>query len=80
MLLVEGYILGNFVFGHEPPNAGPACFGHLFADFQMLLREAQHIGLRSCERRRDGNLLVVRQREGGKLPLDRFDMRSRSNA
>ena len=46
----------------------------------MLLREAQDIGLRSGELGRDGNLLLVRKREGGKFPLDRFDMRSRSDA
>jgi hypothetical protein len=80
MLLVESYVLGDFALGHEPPNAGPAGFGHLFANFQMLLREAQHIGLRSRELGRDGNLLFARQREGGKFPLDRFDMCSRSDA
>ncbi len=80
MLLVEGYILRNLALCHEPTNAGPARFGHLFADFQMLLREAQDIGLRSREPGRDGNLLLGRKREGGKFPLDRFDMRSRSNA
>jgi hypothetical protein len=46
----------------------------------MLLREAEDIGLRSRELGRDGNLLFARQREGGKFPLDRFDMHSRSDA
>src|ERR1700722_11920399 len=34
MLLVEGNILGDLALSHEPPNAGPARFGHLFANFQ----------------------------------------------
>src|ERR1700722_13367123 len=80
MLLVEGYILGDFALGHEPPNAGPARFGHLFADFQMLLREAQDIGLRSSELGRDGNLLHGRKRDGGKLLFDRFYTRSGGDA
>ena len=80
MLLVERYVLSNFALGNEPPNAGPARFGHLFTDFQMLLREAQDIGLRGGKLGRDGNLLLGRKRKGGKFPLDRFDMRCRSNA
>jgi len=80
MLLVERDVLSDFALGHEPPNAGPTRFVHFLADFQVLLCEAQDIGLRSGELGSDGNLLLVRQREGGKFLLDRLDMRSRSDA
>src|ERR1700733_6382111 len=80
MLLVERDVLSDFALGNEPPNAGPTRFVHFLADFQVLLCEAQDIGLRSGELGRDGNLLLVCQREGGKFLLDRLDMRSRSDA
>ena len=80
MLFVKGYVLGDFALGHEATNAGPARFGHLLADLQMLLSEAQDIGLRGGKLGRDRNLLLDRKRNGGKFPLDGFDMRSRSDA
>ena len=46
----------------------------------MLFGEAQNIGLGRGKLGRNGDLLLVGEREGGKFPLDRFDMRSRSNA
>ena len=67
MLFVQGYVLSHFALGYEPPDAGPTRFGQLFADFQMLLGEAQDIGLRSGELGRDRDLLHSRKREGGKF-------------
>jgi hypothetical protein len=80
MLFVEGDVLSDFALGYEPSTAGPARFVHFLTDFQMLFGETQNIGLRCGELWRNGNLLLVRQREGGKFPLDRFDMRGRSDA
>ena len=80
VLFVEGHVLSDFTLGYEPPNAGPTRFVHLLADLQMLFGEAQNIGLSSGKLGRNGDLLVVGEREARKFPLDRFDMRSRSDA
>ena len=80
VLFVERYVLSHFALGNESPNARPTRLVHFLADFQVLLREAQDIGLRSRELGRDGNLLHGRKRDGGKLPFDRFYTRSRGDA
>jgi hypothetical protein len=61
LLFVEGYVLSHFALGYEPPDAGPARFGHLLPDFQMLLGKAQDIGLCSGKLGRDRNLLLSRK-------------------